>query len=247
MKKGVIPLFLITFVFLITNVSAGNEVYGSLWNDEAGITPIDSSLVYYNISNLTVGKLKGVTFVNESLLIEHSGVYLITSQLSFSGQANTEYHLALGINSVRSLMCHAQRKLGGGDVGSASYACLENLSAGDYLTPMIENVDNLGDANAHDIQLNIVYMEDLSDFNDKWFYFYMTSLILGTILLFLGRFKEKPFLEVFAGFMFIAFGIAFINTGYPTLTSNLIRNFIIFISIGLGSYIAINGGLKQLE
>ena len=92
------------------------------------------------------------------LTVQMDGVYRIQSGWSFSGQANTEYHIAVGINFIRNEECHGERVIGtGGDVGSAPTApCTLDLNKDDTINLMIENVDNAADAVISDIGLNIL-------------------------------------------------------------------------------------------
>lgn len=143
----------------------GNQIFGSLNGNGIGETIIPSSGTHYNISNTSIGVGNGVTWltqgsadqINNSLTIVYPGIYHVVSQFSFSGSANEEYDLSLGVNSERQLGCHTRRKLGGGgDVGSSSYTCFIALSIGDSVTALIENVDAGNSATIQDLQLTIL-------------------------------------------------------------------------------------------
>ena len=139
----------------------GNQIFGSTTGNELGDIIISSSGVYYNITTVTKGLLNGFDF-NESgngeigALV--AGIYKLDSGWSFSGSANTEYHLRLAVNGLPADNCHAQRKIGtGADVGSATTApCFVRLEVGDEVTAQIENVDNVNNAEVHDIGLTAV-------------------------------------------------------------------------------------------
>ena len=138
-----------------------NMIYGNLNGHDAGTIVIDSSLVYHNITNISISRNNGFIF-NQSgegeLTAQFDGTYRIQSGWSFSGQANTEYHIAVGINWVGNIECHGERKIGtGGDVGSAvTSPCTLEINAGDKINLMIENVDNTANAVISDIGLNIL-------------------------------------------------------------------------------------------
>jgi len=133
------------------------STYGEMWGLEIGETIITSINTYENITGLTEGELKGVTYSNDTLIIQKAGTYSINSQFSFNDGDNTEYHLSLGKNGNRLKHCHAQRKIGtGGDVGSASFTCIDMFDVGDNLTIMVENVDNTNNPDIQSINLNVV-------------------------------------------------------------------------------------------
>lgn len=134
-----------------------NMIYGEVWGKEIGDVNIISQGVYYNVTNVSLGETNGFTEADGKLTAKYSGIYSVNSAWSFSGSANTEYHLALGVNGGRQEHCHAQRKIGtGGDVGSSSLSCIDRFNAGDVITLMIENVDSATDPTIHSINLNVV-------------------------------------------------------------------------------------------
>jgi len=78
--------------------------------------------------------------------------------LSHSGAlavALTTNTIKLNINGVQESKCHAERQMGSGDVGSASYTCLVTLNTGDNITPIIENITSGNNATIHDFELTI--------------------------------------------------------------------------------------------
>jgi len=138
----------------------GNQIYGSVYGNELGDITITSLGAYYNVTGLSQGLLNGFSFNTtgqDELTALVSGTYKIDSGWSFSGSANTEYHIRIAKNGVNADNCHGQRKIGtGGDVGSASTApCLVALTIGDKINIQIENVDNSNNAFIHDVGMTV--------------------------------------------------------------------------------------------
>jgi len=65
------------------------EVYGT----DVGDIILDQN-VYANVTNLTEGYNNGFTVTNGTILALNPGLYHVMSQWSFSGGANTEYHVS---------------------------------------------------------------------------------------------------------------------------------------------------------
>jgi len=144
-----------------TGVSTLNSYYGEMYTyDSTTATTFAASDVYYNITvDMAVGELNGFTYSSGVLTVPETGVYRCGFSDSFSGGNNIEFHAAIGINGVRSQMCHIQRKLGaGGDVGVAAGSCVLSLTAGDDLTLMMENVDDTTNPTVHDANVNCVWV-----------------------------------------------------------------------------------------
>ena len=143
--------------------SSSNIAFAEVQGHLIGETQLSED-VYSNITNLSLGSYKLFTFNtsgNHELIVGLSGTYSVTAHLSFDGSANSEYHLSLGVNGIRDSHCHARRKIGtGNDVGSVSFTCLDFFDLNDALTIMVENVDNDGEINVRDINLNLVRIYD---------------------------------------------------------------------------------------
>lgn len=164
-NKGFIIIIVILILFLILSLFAGIEpkeelaVFGELSARTEAMAIIIQKDVYVNVTGLNATHIQGVESDNESLTILTAGFYKIDSQFSFSDGANTEYHLALGRNGVRENHCHSQRKIGtGGDVGSASFTCIDEFMVEDKITIMIENVNNVQDPTIQSINLNVILL-----------------------------------------------------------------------------------------
>lgn len=164
---GSLVLLLVIIAIVITSnkktvfEEENNLLYGSVWGDEIGDVIISFSDLYYNVTAVEAGELKGFIF-NKSgfggLTATKKGFYEVNSGWSFSGGANTEYHLRVSVNNDAVANCHAQRKIGtGGDVGSASTApCIVFLKKNDVVGLQIENTVNINNAFIHDVGLTIV-------------------------------------------------------------------------------------------
>ena len=85
------------------------------------------------------------------------------------------------------------------------------------------------------------------NFNDKYLYFYGLAILGGIGLFGMGLWKQDNILMILSGFLFMTFGIVFINIGYPNLTNQLMKLSISIISIGLGSFISVKSGLGIIE
>ena len=141
----------------LIDVIDNNKAYGELYGHEIGDTIITNQSFYTNVTGFSNGDCFNTVAFNNTITILDQGVYHISAQFSFSDGANTEFHIAAGINGQRQIDCHAQRKIGtGGDVGSSSFTCIKELNATDIVTLMIENVDNVGDPEIHSVNINLV-------------------------------------------------------------------------------------------
>lgn len=83
--------------------------------------------------------------------------------------------------------------------------------------------------------------------NDKWLYFYGITLGLALLLFILGYSQENYFITMLSGFLIMAFGITFLNQGYPGLDSQMMQLSIIVISIGFSSYVMLRSGLGIIQ
>jgi len=165
--KIIFFIFLLVFFSLLVRASSQDWVrpipllpeaaYAEMWGRQITNITISAPGVYENITGLVVGHISNVVFNSSKFIIVEPGIYKISSQFAFSDGANTEFHLAMGKNGIRDEHCHTERKIGtGGDVGSASFTCIDNVTTGDILTVMVENVDNTNDPEIHSINFNIL-------------------------------------------------------------------------------------------
>ena len=145
--------------FGYNKLTVDNVAYAEMWGHDFDVS-ILSSEVYYNITEYNSTKTKGFTYSNGVLTAQQSGLYKVSSQFAFSGQPNTEYHLAFAVDGDRIVSCHTERVIGtGGDVGSASITCICPVEKGNLITAMIENVDNTGNPTIHNVNINMVKIE----------------------------------------------------------------------------------------
>lgn len=127
------------------NVNTEPNIYGEIYSKNniipTNITGVDT---YENVSEGVIpGLLKGM--INRSgqlLVIEESGVYSAVSSYSAIGGNNKVFHLAIGVNGLDSNKCHIPRKISANDQGGWSISCLLNLSVGDTVGVMVENVND---------------------------------------------------------------------------------------------------------
>lgn len=82
------------------------------------------------------------------------------------------------------------------------------------------------------------------DYNDKWLYFYGTSLLAGVGLFFMGLKREDNLLIILSGLPFIAFALVFTRVGYPTLYNTTLKTSIILISWAIGVFFTLGGAIE---
>ena len=144
----------------------GNVTFGEMGIDNDEAITISAANTYYNITGFpwNFSTTHNVYFNGSALYINESGVYAAWHIESFSGAANTEFHLTLGVNGVAQQPCEAHRKLGtGGDVGSSSGMCMLKLDEGDYVIFQVENEDGVKDITLSHVNVRIVLMEQVVD------------------------------------------------------------------------------------
>ncbi len=139
-----------TILFTEPGISANDRktVYGEMWNyTSAGWTfDITQSGIYENMTGLAPGKLKGFKFVEDEghneLMVEWAGTYQIDFAMSFSGQTQSVYGIAVAQNHDVNLNRNCYARRAGGKVGSISLTCIMELNEGDDINIQIEDEDN---------------------------------------------------------------------------------------------------------
>lgn len=150
-------------VFVTGNISQSdgnatiNMIFGDMYGNDISNTTLGGQGVYTPIQNYNGSLTNGVEFSNDNLTIQVNGTYKISASISFSGKANNEYHIAMGIDGTRDINCHAERKIGtGGDVGSAAFTCIKPLNESHVISLMVENTDSSTAPQIHDINFNLL-------------------------------------------------------------------------------------------
>jgi uncharacterized protein GlcG (DUF336 family) len=94
---------------------------------------------------------------NDQITIVTGGAYLVAFQVSFSGTVSTSFTFKLRIDAVESTL-GCTRVLGtGGDLGSASFSGILNLSASEVLTIYVESAVGSGNSiTPADMQLSVI-------------------------------------------------------------------------------------------
>lgn len=134
-----------------------NMIYGSMYGNDIDNTTLPASDMYVPIQNFNGSKSNGFTFVNDNLTAHYNGSYKVSASMSFSGKANDEYHLSLGVDGVMIRECHAERKMGtGGDVGSMAFTCIKSIYENDIISIMVENTISTVPPAIHDININLI-------------------------------------------------------------------------------------------
>jgi len=194
MKKGLYILLAICLVFLICNAPLTDAViypydgnypvaipnpiteraYGEMWNYSANSTAwtfeVDTSSIYYNLTNLQNGSLNGFNFIDANqteggsyLTTEVSGIYQISFSMSFESVAvGGLYGIGISKNFDidNSRNCYA-RRVGTGSVGNIGITCLLDLIIGDSINIQVENEESPSkDIKVHTVNLNLVKVGD---------------------------------------------------------------------------------------
>lgn len=176
MNRSQIVILTIIFLLITPIVSARVlapdetiDVYGQYFfhNDSAGRTvPLTQNLwsivdAFAFVDNGT--QLSGFDQnVPNNLTATINGVYKVEYSMTFTGQANNKYHIAIFINDTFKLETEAHSRVGGGnDIQSVAGSGIINLTIGDNVSLRMFNEDSDADAlifstnfNLHLLQLN---------------------------------------------------------------------------------------------
>jgi hypothetical protein len=135
------------------NIYESNMAYGEMFvsYNTTAMNLVLAETYYTVTSNVQAGDLKNVTFTNSGvdcyLTIGVSGTYAFRGSLSFSGSPGDEVHGGMSVNDAEPLgCCEFTRKMGAaGDVGSASFSGIQQLTAGQTIRVKIENETDADD------------------------------------------------------------------------------------------------------
>lgn len=167
---------MLNYIFLlgseIMEAWYSGAVYGEMWfhNDTAQgvITSIASQNVWVNVSGFEQPDESGqtlmdVSFSDNALVADESGIYKVEYSMSFSNVGNNqEYNLAIAVNNERQNNTEVHRKIGAaGDVGNAGGTGFINLSVNDVVTLMVINMDGTADVGTHAANVNIFKVGEL--------------------------------------------------------------------------------------
>ena len=148
--------------------------YGEMWNYSSGqslkVIDLTDAGQYHNVTGLVVGDLNGVIFTDDTsanggskLTTTVSGTYEVNMQISFEATAaGGLYGFSLGHNSDQNTHreCYA-RKQGTGVADVVSISCIMTLTAGDYVSLMVEDEqDPVKDIYVHTINVNLNRIDD---------------------------------------------------------------------------------------
>jgi len=130
---------------LLTELTDADMIYGEMWNFTSGgwTFEIETTGLYYNVSNFTVGNMNGMGFDASNLTVQVDGIYKIDWSVSFSGQAGSLYGWGVSKNSdiETSRNCYSRRDTAATQVGSIGGSCILDLVAGDNLVLQVEDED----------------------------------------------------------------------------------------------------------
>ncbi len=118
----------------------GNFIHGNVWshNHTTYVVELVTIQVYENLTNWTTMENNGFTLIqNTSLVTEVAGLYKVDYGVSFSGTANSEIGIAVGINGEDQNQTHAHRTVSaGGAVGNIGGTGIIRLDATDLVSLM---------------------------------------------------------------------------------------------------------------
>jgi len=125
---------------IVDNLSKQNCIFSELQltGGSASQTFTDQN-TYYQLTQFTAnGPENGVTadHTNDHITILHTGYYMITGSLSFSGSNTSTYEVQIEVNNGATSKTNVRgnRVIGtGSDVGSMSLSGIVSLTAGDTL------------------------------------------------------------------------------------------------------------------
>lgn len=140
--------------------SVCGEIY--IFGNEAE-TVIHTQSRYHNVTvGVTMGECSMFSFDGSgNLTVSVAGMYDVSLTGTFHGTNNKEYHLALGVNAVRSVKVHHRIKMAAtGDDVSLAASGFVRLVVGDRVNIMVENVDGINNLILHDANLNLIWIGD---------------------------------------------------------------------------------------
>jgi hypothetical protein len=142
-----------------------NMIYGSMYNYSDAASPwtfpIAASGVYYNLTNLSAGRLNGFTFTSNNqstggsfLTVQVAGEYKADASVSWLASiAGGNYGFAIVNNYdvTNNRQCYARREATG-NVGNVGMTCTMTLAVGDKINIQVEDET----APARDISIHTV-------------------------------------------------------------------------------------------
>lgn len=121
----------------------GNQIYGEMFTNE-GSTPttFSSSGVFFPVVNdLEIGSNNGFTFSGGNLTVLFSGIYKASYGISYTGSNNNDIKFTIGINGTSTPNCQTEGTIdGGGIIIASGMDCFINVSAGDTVQLMAQNI-----------------------------------------------------------------------------------------------------------
>jgi len=142
----------------------GRVPYGEMYmKNNSTATVIPAQNTYIKIGDeggvtVSSGVLNGITHSNGTSTIQTAGVYRVVAAFSAMGGNNKEFHMAIAVNGTDQEKCHIPRLVAANDIGSWTVACLLNLNAGDFVTAVVENVDDSSNVTVADYNLSLEYI-----------------------------------------------------------------------------------------
>ena len=181
---GIFLFFVFSFFFLSEPSSTSTSTYdtpdmfyGEMWNYTANLSAWDFEFfegvgVYHNLSNLSIGHLRGFTFTavdsahgGSYLTTTKEGLYKITLSSSFSAEGKGLYSIMVARNFDKDTAreCYSRRTISTPDsVGSISNSCLLSFEVGDTVNILVEDeVSPLKHIHFHTVNLDLIRVGDI--------------------------------------------------------------------------------------
>jgi hypothetical protein len=123
-------------------IAGGTLSYGGIYVSNGSTAQTGIGTSYTKITGFTTNapSTSDITpdHTTDSVTIAIAGMHVIHLQCSFSGSANTTFTVSMAVDGVEQEHMSFQRKLSGGDVGSASFIGHHAMASGEALTCLVK-------------------------------------------------------------------------------------------------------------
>ncbi len=135
----------------------GDQFYGEMFVEgNVVVTPISSANNYTEIQVLLEGLNNGFSYSSSSLEVGVNGTYKVDYSITFSDANNKNYRSTVGIDMVEQDKCVSGRKIANVDLGNMGSNCFLELTEGEVITLLINNLDGAQDPTVEDANINLV-------------------------------------------------------------------------------------------
>ena len=125
------------------------SAYGKMGFGETAVAQSITQNQWTVVTNVTndlwatsANKLKGVSYLNDTLVINKAGFYDVDAQLSVDGSASSILRLGLYVNDVLVCVCTGYQQLANNKIIQMTYVDLLELEGNDVIKVVITNTAN---------------------------------------------------------------------------------------------------------